>query len=78
MNEETANAITDLISSLEESLPPLFDRKAAVKALNGIVSIKALSNADANGVGPKIKMRIGKKVIYDRTSFLEWLRYRIR
>ena len=62
-----------LIASLRESLPAVFTRDVAAKHLGGLLSAKTLANYDARGIGPCVKERIGKKVIYQRDDFLGWL-----
>ena len=69
---------TDFLASLEKSLPALFDRETASKSLGGTLSPKTLSNSDAHGNGPRIKMKLGKKIVYELTAFLEWLGSRLR
>ena len=78
MQNETKRASDDFISELENSLPKFFDRIAAARSLGGIISAKTLAYSDAQGTGPKQTMKIGRKVFYERTSFLEWLRTKIR
>lgn len=62
-----------VITSLRESLPAVFTREEAAKQLGGLLSAKTLANYDAQGIGPYVKQRIGKKVVYDRSTFLAWL-----
>lgn len=63
----------DYFSELERSMPEIFTRETACKLIGGIFSPRTLSNFDAAGNGPRIKLRIGKKVAYKRHDFLEWL-----
>lgn len=65
-----------LISSLRESLPAIFTREEAARQLGGLLCAKTLANMDAHGIGPTVKQRIGKKVAYERESFLSWLQSR--
>jgi hypothetical protein len=64
---------TELATNLEKSLPPFFTRKEACEHLYGIFKPKTLKNIDYQGLGPKDKQRIGRKVIYSRDSFIEWV-----
>lgn len=66
-----------IIDTLKTSLPPVFSRKEAVKHLGGIICAKTLSNLDASGKGPKMKLKVGKKVAYEREDFLKWLHNQI-
>lgn len=65
-----------LINSLRDSLPAVFTRDVAAKHLGGLLSARTLANYDARGLGPCVKERIGKKVIYQRYDFLSWLESR--
>ncbi len=67
-----------ILSSLRDSLPAIFTREEAARQLGGLLSAKTLANYDAQGLGPKLKQRIGKKVAYERETFLEWLKSRIK
>lgn len=66
-----------LINSLRDNFPAVFSRDVAAKHLGGLLSAKTLANYDARGVGPRVKERIGKKVLYQREDFLEWLEPRL-
>ena len=59
---------------LKETLPPVFTREEAVKHLGGLFHRKTLGNIDIRGEGPNVRVRIGKKVAYERESFIQWLR----
>lgn len=63
--------------ALEKELPPVFTRDAASKCMGGLLSAKTMSNADAMGMGPSVRVRVGKKVAYERTSFMTWLRQKL-
>lgn len=68
-----------LFDSIEAQLPPIFTRKEAARCLGGLLCASTLRNIDHRGEGPKVKERIGNKVLYDKNSFMEWLRtYRAR
>lgn len=63
---------------INDNLPMIFDRETAAKTLGGILGKKTLANADAAGNGPAVKLKIGKKIVYERASFIEWLKSRVR
>ena len=63
--------------ALEKELPPVFTRDVASKCMGGLLTPKTMSNADALGTGPSIRVRLGKKIAYERTSFMHWLRKRL-
>ena len=54
---------------LRKELPPVFTREFASEKIGRIFSAKSLSNADALGTGPAVKVRIGKKIGYERILF---------
>ncbi len=63
----------DFYSSLEQNLPAFFTRRESVKHLGGLFTAKSLSNIDsANNGAPKQLM--GKKIVYEKYSFIQWLR----
>ena len=66
------------LDQLRKELPPVFTREFASEKIGRIFSAKSMSNADALGIGPSVKVRIGKKVGYERDSFLQWLRGKMK
>lgn len=65
-----------LFEKLEKVLPAVFSRQEICKILGGIFKPKTLSNLDSKGLGPSTKVKIGKKVGYEKDTFLHWLRQR--
>lgn len=61
-------------SRLESSLPPVFTREEAARHMGGLLSAKTLNNIDYRGEGPEVRVRVGKKVGYERETFVQWLR----
>lgn len=59
---------------LESSLPPVFTREEAARHMGGLLSAKTLNNIDYRGEGPEVRVRVGKKVGYERETFVQWLR----
>lgn len=57
---------------LVEELPRTIARKDVGKYISGI-SPKTLANADSLGKGPSKRKKIGKTVVYETKSLLEWL-----
>lgn len=66
-----------LFKKLEDTLPAVFSRQEAVKQLGYAISAKTLSNLDAKGLGPKQKLHIGGKVVYEKVNFLNWLKNKV-
>lgn len=54
-----------------------FSREEAARQMGTLIRAKTLSNLDA-GQGPKVKIRIRKKVRYERGSFLQRLRKHVQ
>ena len=67
-------AVESIFTKIGQSLPPVFTRDVAVKSLGGLIQAKTLSNIDNRGEGPMSKVRIGKKVLYEREDFIDWLK----
>lgn len=59
--------------SLLPKLPPTIARKSINTVLGGVISSKALANADSRGEGPDVKLKCGKTVFYETESLLKWL-----
>ena len=66
------------LDQLRKELPPVFTREFASEKIGRIFSAKSMSNADALGIGPSVKVKIGKKVGYERDSFLQCLRGKMK
>ena len=71
---DTHASETAIFEQLDKNLPPVFSREEADRQMGGLIKAKILSNLDATGNGPWVKIRIRKKVCYERRSFLQWLR----
>ena len=63
---------------LRKELPPVFTREFASEKIGRIFSAKSMSNVDALGTGPAVKVKIGKKIGYERDSFIRWLRGKMK
>ncbi|VBB41792.1 conserved hypothetical protein [uncultured Desulfatiglans sp.] len=61
-----------VFEKLRRNLPPAFYRSAVPKLVPG-QNAKTLANHDSAGTGPKGAVRIGRNVLYDRDSFVDWL-----
>lgn len=68
----------DFFAGLEQSLPSIFDRETASNCLGGLISPKTMANLDSLGKGPKWSLKVGKKVAYEKITFLEWIKSRIK
>jgi hypothetical protein len=65
-------------TAIQNELPPVFTRQTASRAIGGLMSPKTLSNLDSLNQGPPVKVSIGNRIGYERESFIEWLKARIR
>lgn len=65
------------LDSLANSWPaPLVarDQRQLDKFSGGILNARSLANADCLGVGPKGRIKFGRKVAYDKYALVEWLK----
>ena len=69
--------IDALLSRLESELPPTFARRAVPGLTGNIVSAGTLANEDSRGTGPRGLFYVGKRAVYERGAFLDWLRGRL-
>jgi len=66
-----------ILEQLSQELPPVFARAAVSRFLPGIYEPQTLCNMESQGSGPP-STKIGKKVCYERDSFLQWLGEKIQ
>lgn len=69
--------VSTIRQKLLAELPPIFTRSVAVKATGGLIAVGTLANLDSAGEGPPDKIRLGRKVAYERESFVEWFLARL-
>lgn len=62
----------NITQTLQQNLPPIFTRLTAEKLMGGLVDAGTLANLDSAGDGPPVKIRLGRKVAYERSSFIGW------
>ena len=63
---------SNILKSLEKSLPSVFGRSAVKKLMPGVIAPGTLANLDSQHQGPPCHRARGK-VIYEKASFLAWL-----
>jgi hypothetical protein len=64
-------------SSLAAKWPsPFIARQEVEKFTGGIINVKYLANLDCQGLGPKGRIRIGRKIAYPVQSIVEWIESR--
>jgi hypothetical protein len=64
----------DFFAGLEKNMPEIFSRQEASKMIGNILSSATLNNLDSKKLGPKNLKQIGKKVCYEKHSFIDWLK----
>lgn len=67
-----------ILANLKNSLPEVFSRKEAAKLTGGLISPRFLANLDSSGLGPKGRVRFGRKIGYEREAFIAWLSERMQ
>jgi hypothetical protein len=65
------------IMEIKNELPPVIFRDAVNTIIPGL-SPRTLANEDCKGFGPKNRFRIGRKIAYFRTDFLEYLESKVQ
>jgi hypothetical protein len=65
------------LSYLADSWPsPIVPRNRVSEFSGGVVNPKHLANLDSQGLGPKGRFTIGRKVVYPVESLVSWLEER--
>lgn len=59
---------------LEQTLPQFFTRSVFCEHVPGLWTPKRLANVESLGKGCKVKKRLSGKVVYEKESFIKWLR----
>ena len=66
-----------IFSSLADSWPSAFVSRGEISRFSGgIINPRTLANQDSQGVGPKGRINIGRKVCYPVSSVIAWLEER--
>jgi len=61
-------------ASLDKKWPSSYVwRQESYKFSGGIINARTLANLDSKGIGPKGRIRIGRKIAYPVQSMIEWL-----
>jgi hypothetical protein len=63
-------------SKLFEGLPPIVARSEVSRVSGGILTSKTMANHDSLGTGPAGRLKIGRKVAYEKNSLISWLESR--
>lgn len=66
-------------SSLAKKWPASFvARREVEKFTGGIISVKYLANLDCLGLGPKGRVKVGRKIAYPVDEFVSWMEARAK
>ena len=63
----------DKLAGLLLELPPFIARADVNTMLGSVVDVRTLANLDSLGKGPRMRMRIGNRVVYPTAYLLEWI-----
>lgn len=74
MDTEIINHIIEQMLANAQTVTP---RPQLSEMMGGLVSHRTLANWDAKGLGPKVKVSIGRRVGYTRDSIEEWLKQKL-
>lgn len=74
MEQEKSNCGDSFYEKLYESLPNYFTRAVFCEQVPGLWTPKRLANVESLGKGCKVKKRLSGKVLYEKSSFISWLR----
>ena len=65
----------DYFQKLAEAWPSSFVARTQVDVFSGgLLNPRTLANRDSEGTGPKVKIKMGRKIAYDKESLIEWMR----
>jgi hypothetical protein len=72
VNKISADA-QEFVDHLSANLPPVIARAEVERQLGGLILPQTLANADAQGKGPTVAYRVGRKVVYRTDSLVSWI-----
>lgn len=68
------NRHNSIFASLKEKWPSqLVAREKVSEFSGGVLHPRSIANADAQGTGPRGRIRVGRKVVYPVTELIEWM-----
>jgi len=71
--EKLPEARVRKLAHLIPTLPPVIAREEVGNFLGGLVRPQTLNNADKAGKGPRFRLHVGRKVVYETPYLLEWV-----
>lgn len=57
---------------------PYVAREEVKRFSGGILHPKTMANHDSNGSGPEVRLRVGRKVMYETKSLISWMENRTK
>jgi len=73
MNPINKTPETPDLSKMFEGLPPFIARTDVSYYSGGLLNSKTMANFDSLGTGPAGRVRIGRKIGYEKNSLIAWL-----
>lgn len=71
MNPTKCN--TDFSKLFKDWPSPLVARSEVSRFSGGILNSKTLANHDSDGTGPAGRVKIGRKIAYEKNSLISWI-----
>ena len=65
------------LPTIGKGWPDFFTRRQAEKLTGGGIDARTLANLDCLGEGPSGRFRLGRKTVYLREPFIEWIKGRM-
>jgi hypothetical protein len=66
------------IENLKNTLPAIFARREVGRLTGGIIQPGTMANYDCIGDGISDRFLVGRKICYNRDSFITWLLSRVK
>lgn len=66
------------IENLKNTLPAIFARREVGRLTGGIIQPGTMANLDSIGQGVSDRFLVGRKICYNRDSFITWLLSKVK
>lgn len=66
------------IENLKNTLPAIFARREVGRLTGGIIQPGTMENLDSIGQGVSDRFLVGRKICYNRDSFITWLLSKVK
>ena len=65
----------EIWQELSEAWPSAFvSRQEVGRFSGGLLHARTMADLDSLGQGPKVKVRFGRKIAYEKKSLIQWMR----